>query len=264
MAAIHAATFAACATEENAPVVVPSEAFAEQFAPGKTGLGSPLLVLPAQGKWLALRPAAKPGPTDAGWSDQQSLTLSGDHELLVQRTRSFGDHRSDQELVERLVLTPRRPWTAELEIRYPFRIDFLEDGVSAGHEQPAAGGQGVSLVLPLRNGWARRWELGGEPVTGEYRLADTLTGIETSELALPVIQIDGPGNRQAAVMADPRFSALFIVRQSGQAVEGEIRYRFRGDRVPLQHAEQRWVGICALRPRNRRARSAPRSTRFSV
>jgi hypothetical protein len=49
-------------------------------------------------------------------------------------------------------------------------------------------------------------------------------------------------------MADPRFSALFIMRASGQVVEGEIRYRFRGDRVPIKRAEPRWVGIWRAAP----------------
>ncbi len=236
-------TSAARAADEQAAIVIPPAAFAQQFPPGPTSLGSPLVVLPTHSTWLAVPQAAQQGSADAGWSDQQSLNLDSDHILSVQRTRSIRKEGSETETVEQLVLTPEQPWTAALEIRYPFRIDFSEAVPSLNNAKSADSAQRLSLVLPLRNGWAKRMVLENEAVSAEYRLADTLTGSETPELALPVIQIDGPGHRQAAVMIDPRFSALFIVHVAGQVIEGEIRYRFRGDRVPIKRAESRWVGI---------------------
>jgi hypothetical protein len=66
----------------------------------------------------------------------------------------------------------------------------------------------------LRDGWARTAALTDQPQSAEFRLADTLTGRETTELALPMVDICLPGGVRAAVCADPRFSTLFTLRQA--------------------------------------------------
>ena len=183
--------------------------------------------------------------TRGPWADEQTFSISDDATITVRRDGTRKGHDADQEMLERLVVTPSQPWTSALEVRCPFRLDLSTDQDASAPSTAAdtAANQSLALVLPLRNGWAKRMELGEGNISAEYRLADTLTGNETPELALPVIQVDGPGHRQVAVMADPRFSALFRVRARGQKVEGEIRYRFCGDRVPIKDAETRWIGI---------------------
>jgi len=153
-------------------------------------------------------------------------------EIVVRRDLSLVERDNQTDWTEQFDLAFARPLAVDVEIRRPFVI------------RPRIRTSLTSVIWPLRNGWARTAALTDQPQSAEFRLADTLTGRETMELALPTVDICLPDGARAAVCADPRFSTLFTVRQAADgAVEGEMRYRYRGGKVPLAGTESRRFGL---------------------
>jgi hypothetical protein len=214
------------------------------------GTGSPMVVFPAGGERFPLvEPEVVERDGSALHLTYRMRTPSG-VELSVRRHLSLCEHGDQVEWVETMDIVPSRPLTVDVEIRRPFSIRS-RGGFPGGSGERSTGSATAkaSVVWPLRNGWAREVPLADAPQSAEYRLAETLSGRETPELALPVADVCIAGVGRAAVCTDPRFSSLFALRQSARGVEGEIRYRYRGGRVPLKGTESRrfgmWLGPAA-------------------
>jgi hypothetical protein len=147
---------------------------------------------------------------------------------------------AQSELIETMDLTTSAPICQDVEIVRPFTFR----GAALPDQAPPPR---VTCTLPLKNGWAWTGEVAAQPVRGEFRLGRWLTGGETPELALPVVQVDADRKWQAGLYADPRFSSLFALQQGGEGVRGELRYRYAASVVPLQGTESRRFAF-RLRP----------------
>ena len=162
-----------------------------------------------------------------------SLATPGGARVLVTRRLRLERTKSEWTVLERFELRPSAPMTQDLEIGRPFSLTTSKSGEAAGDE----------VVLPLKNGWARTQALTPQPTSAEYRLGHWISGLDTPELAVPVVQFDADQRWQAAVCADPRFSALFRLTSGSNRVDGEIRYRYAGSKVPLVGVEARQFGF---------------------
>ncbi|HEY5910671.1 MAG TPA: discoidin domain-containing protein [Verrucomicrobiae bacterium] len=181
-----------------------------------------------------------PGVMKLGYrvTGPDGTTLQVTRILRIERTGA------DCALAERFELRPGAPIAQDLEIARPFTITTQNRGGAAGVN--------AGCVLPLKNGWARSRSLSLEQTLAEYKLGNWISGRETPELALPVVQIDENQHWRAAVCSDPRFSALFTLAAGPDQVTGEIRYRYAGSKVPVSGLETRQFGFWV--------REAPRPT----
>ena len=151
------------------------------------------------------------------------------------------DKRTDPDgvaLVEMFSLSPARPLTNDLEIEIPFAatVDSRQTASSLGNWL------GRSATCPLKSGWAKSFPLSGAETLVEYRLGSFITGKETPELALPLVQLQGQGSA-TAILADPMFSTLFSLRSGPGQVEGTLRFRYAASKVPLSRPETRTFAI---------------------
>ncbi len=138
--------------------------------------------------------------------------------------------------VETFTLKPSKPLAMDVEIRRPFTL------------VPKKAAESSHVVCPLKHGWAKTVALDQQAVRAEYRLGYALADKETSHLALPVVQLGGP---TAAVMADPMFSSQFEINRNGDRIEGTVRYRYAGSRVPLQEETRQfgfWISPAEEKP----------------
>jgi hypothetical protein len=191
-----------------------------------------LLRFAAEGRDVPLgNPAIIPGEK-GGLSLVYHVTMADGGQLEVRRRFDVREFDGGHDLVETMELRPARPIRQDVEVVRPFTI--CDANASAG--APAA------CVLPLKNGWVRPYPLGSESLHAEYCLGHSIGGKETPELGLPVVQVDRSG-WQAAVCADPRFSAQFTLRQAPKGVFGEVRYRYLASRVPIDGVETRSFGF---------------------
>ncbi len=161
--------------------------------------------------------------------------VPGGGDLAIVRKIELRPHGQGTVLHEAFEMVPSVPLKTDLEIERPFT--WL----------PALAEEGwpVRATLPLKNGQAKVLELASGEVRGEYRLGNTLTDAQTPILGLPTVQIHTNTTR-FAVCADPTFSALCSLRRSGQSrsgVQGSVRYRYAGARVPILGKETRYFGF---------------------
>ena len=159
-------------------------------------------------------------------------------DLWIERRVSEITDRDGTALVETFNVSPARPLTSDLEIEIPLAL--TRDS-----------GLGDSVTCPLKNGWARSLPLSSSGDTRvEYRLGSFITGDETAELALPLIQLPGRGSA-AAIFADPFFSTLFALHTNADRVEGTLRFRYAASQVPISGPETRTFALWF--PKNQRA-----------
>ena len=151
------------------------------------------------------------------------------------------DQRADPEgiaLVETFSLTPARLLTNDIEIAIPFAASL-----DSRHAASSLGTWlGLSVTCPLKNGWARSFPLSGAETRLEYRLGSFITGNETPELALPLVQLEAQKSA-VAIFADPMFSTLFSLRSGPGQCEGTLRFRYAAGKVPLSGPETRTFAI---------------------
>jgi hypothetical protein len=172
----------------------------------------------------------------------QRLLLAYDAEspegvpLRIERRLTAQADRNGVALIETFRLTSARPLTNDIEIVIPFAvpIDPKRSSVALGERL------GGSATCPLKNGWARSFPLSFAETRVEYRLGSFVTGKETPDLALPLVQLQGPGQGSAAaIFADPMFSTLFSLRSTADQIEGTLRFRYAASKVPLSAPETR-------------------------
>ena len=161
---------------------------------------------------------------------------------IERRMERKADHEGVA-LCETFSLSAARPLTNDIEIEIPFVVPV---------------GSGVSATCPLKNGWARSFPLSAEATCVEYRLGSFITGKETPELALPLVQVQGQG-RAAAIFADPMFSTLFSLRSGTGQIEGTLRFRYAASKVPLSAPETRQFAIWVPSHEHRCERDGPLS-----
>ncbi len=194
----------------------------------------PVLVFPTEHIRLALPAPKIVRPAAEQLTLMYELSAPNGTALTVERRLVLTHPDLGWELVETFLITPAQPLTTDLEIVRPFELQCSSS---------TAGDKPWESVWPLRDGWAKRLTLATPGASAEYRLADTLTGREMPELALPVVHLARAAQCQVAVSADPRFSALFHVRPSDAGLAGEIRYGYRASRVPMSGTETRRFGL---------------------
>ncbi|MCC7475386.1 MAG: discoidin domain-containing protein [Pirellulales bacterium] len=163
-----------------------------------------------------------------------TASIPDGNKLSVRRRLEAREASAGYDLVETFELQPASPIQQDLEITRPFAI-VRADGNEADDSE--------HCVFPLKNGWVKPQRLSTEPSRAEYRLGHWLGGKDSQELALPVVQANGAGGWQAAICADPRFSAQFTLHQDSKSVAGEIRYRYLASRVPIAGVETRTFGF---------------------
>lgn len=158
--------------------------------------------------------------------------------LSIERRVSQTTDRDGTALVETFSVTSARPLTNDLEIEIPFSLtrDSGRGGSSSGNRL------GDSVTCPLKNGWARSFPLSSGDTLAEYRLGRFITGKETPDLALPLVQLPGREGA-AAILADPLFSTLFSLRAEAGRVEGALRFRYGASQVPLSSPETRTFAL---------------------
>jgi hypothetical protein len=74
--------------------------------------------------------------------------------------------------------------------------------------KPAGAVRADSVVCPLYNGWAKRFGLESDGVRAEWRLGNWMTGADTAQLGLPVVEVEA-GDVHASISTDATFSSLF-------------------------------------------------------
>jgi hypothetical protein len=189
---------------------------------------------------------------DLKLSEGQRLLLAYDAQspdgvpLRIERRLQQKADRDGIILFETFSLTPARPLTNDIEVEIPFALS-IEPGPSASS---SGNWLGPSATCPLKNGWAKSFALSPGETRVEYRLGSFLTGKETPQLALPLVQLRGQGSA-AAVFADPMFSTLFSLRTSKDQIEGTLRFRYAASKVPVSAPEARTFAIWL--PNNKRS-----------
>lgn len=191
-----------------------------------------LLHFVAEGRDVPLENPAVMPDKNGGLSLVYRVTTVDGSPLEVRRHLEVREYDGGHDLVETMELRPARPIRQDVEVVRPFTVD----GANISPGGPAA------CVLPLKNGWVRPYRLGPESLRAEFRLGHWIGGKETPELGLPVVEV-GRGGWQAAICADPRFSAQFTLRQAEKGVVGEVRYRYLAARVPIDGVETRSFGF---------------------
>jgi hypothetical protein len=129
------------------------------------------------------------------------------------------------DIVVRMVLSFPHAVSEDLEVVLPFRWEGPLEGETS------------SVTCPLYNGWARDFALDAA-LRAEWRLGNWMSGADAVQLALPVIHLN-MGTGHASVAADPTFSSLFELQRKERGVQGHIRYRYLGSKVPLTGEETR-------------------------
>ena len=166
--------------------------------------------------------------------------------LRIERRVEQKARREGIVLFETFSLSVARPLTNDIEIEFPFAL-LCDPSRSADSPGGPAGGL---ATCPLQNGWAKSFPLSGIETRLEYRLGNFITGKETRELALPLIQLQGQRS-VAAIFADPMFSTLFVLRSTGGQIEGSLRFRYAASKVPVSAPETHTFAIWL--PSNKRS-----------
>ena len=158
--------------------------------------------------------------------------------LWIERRVSQTTDKGGTALVETFSIAPAQPLTNDLEIEIPFSLtrNSGRGGASPGNRL------GDSVTCPLKSGWARAYPLSTNDTRVEYRLGSFITGKETPDLALPLVQLPGRASA-AAIFADPMFSTLFSLRAGADRTEGALRFRYAASQVPLSSPETRTFAL---------------------
>ena len=177
-------------------------------------------------------------------AEGQRLLLAYDTEspdgvqLRIERRLETVAGHDGRVISETFSLSAARPLTNDIEVEIPFAVRM-----NPGRSVSSLGNWlGRSATCPLKNGWAKSFPLSREEVRVEYRLGSFITGKETPDLALPLVQVEGQGGT-AAVFADPMFSTLFSLHSGAGSVEGTLRFRYAASKVPLTAPETRHFAI---------------------
>jgi hypothetical protein len=158
------------------------------------------------------------------------VTGPGENVIGVVRRIRMVQRGDETELTEEFSLTPSKVIDTNLEIERPFSL------------RAAATPQ---AVLPLYNGWARTFPLGGEALRGQWQLGNVLADVPSQQLALPVVEVGQKGKWLAAVCADPYFGSLYELSAREGRISGAVRWRYAGGKVPLAagREETRHFGV---------------------
>jgi hypothetical protein len=149
----------------------------------------------------------------------------------IEATRRFTRSENGEDFVEEFTLRPTKTIDVDLEIDRPFQI--------------SVGPGTVQAILPLFNGHARTFQLGKEPLRGQWHICNVVTDVPSHQLGLPVVQIGQAGKWLGALSADPTFASLFELTAGEGHIRGTIRYRYAGSKVPLSagKTETRKFGV---------------------
>jgi F5/8 type C domain len=158
--------------------------------------------------------------------------------IKVVRDLSLAIRGQEADVIESFKITPTKPVTVDLEIERSFTL-------AAKAEEPKAE---YAANLPLFSGWAKSCPIGAESVQGEYRLGNIITSNPTMRLSLPVIQVDARDLWRAAVCTDCRFDSVFTLESAHGKIQGSIRYRYAGSKVPVKVSETRSFGLWLAPP----------------
>mgnify|MGYP000568339068 FL=1 len=102
-------------------------------------------------------------------------------------------------------------------------------------------------VWPVITGWASPTTLTTQTSSTEYRMGNHITGAETPQLSLPIVEYNG-GALTASLYSDALFGTLFEQRSpDGNSAAGTVRFRY-SSRVPTLD-ESRTFAVW-LRPGN--------------
>lgn len=164
-------------------------------------------------------------PHNAHLECPQDFLLSNGPPHRIHRAFSYEERDGGYLLHESLHMT--RDYGQTVELIHPFTI--------VGAPPDGNGGPGT-CVLPLKSGWARTYGLTPQALTAEYRLGQWLGGAE--ELALPLVQVGHGGEWQAAVCADPFFSAHFTLQQTPSGVVGQFRCGYADWQKPIEKLDE--------------------------
>jgi hypothetical protein len=171
----------------------------------------------------------------------------GGNGISIVRRVTMVQRPSEAEVAEEFSLTPAKAVDSDLEIERPFALRVA----AAGRPQ---------AVLPLYNGWARTFPLGGEALRGEWQLGNVMRDVPSQQLALPVVEVGQEGKWLAAVCADPYFGSLYELSAREGQISGAVRWRYAACKVPLAagRTETRHFGVwlAAARPNEPFGRSA--------
>lgn len=159
------------------------------------------------------------------------ITLADQISLDISRKIKVTACAGGAAVVEQWILSPSRPISADCEIQRCFAWSPIKLADNA------------QAALPLKNGWLKATSLTSQAVRCEYRLGHALGGEETLNLALPVVALDSGTGTTAAVMMDPTFSSLIETQRSAAQVNGTIRFRYLGSRVPISAPEERRFAV---------------------
>ncbi len=173
------------------------------------------------------------------------VTGPGENGISIVRRITMVQRQNEAELAEEFSLTPAKVIDTDLEIERPFSL-------------PAAAGTS-NAVLPLYNGWARTFPLGGEALRGEWQLGNVMRDVPSHQLGLPVVQVGQEKKWLAAVCADPYFGSLYELSARQRRISGAVRWRYAGSKVPLAAGEKQTrhfgVWLAAAEPGERFGRS---------
>lgn len=146
----------------------------------------------------------------------QRFEMAGSDVTLTRRVQAQAGG-----IVETLRLEANPPLRTDVEVVWPWS---LRSTVKAAAP--------VGAVWPLFNGWARPTPLSAKNTRAEFRLGSVLSGAETAQLSLPVVQLSGDKWR-AALCADPLYGALFEAHAEEKGASGALRFRYAASQVPL-------------------------------
>ena len=114
--------------------------------------------------------------------------------------------------------------------------------------------------MPLYNGWARTFPLGGEALRGEWRLGNVMRDVPSHQLGLPVVQVGQEKKWLAAVLRRPvfRLALRAVGRASGRSA-ARSAIVMPASKVPLAAGEKQTrhfgVWLAAAEPGERFGRS---------
>jgi hypothetical protein len=168
------------------------------------------------------------------------VTGPGASGISIVRHITMVQRQNEAELSEEFSLTPLKAINTDLEIERPFSL-------------PAAGSP--RAVLPLYNGWARSFPLGGETLRGQWQLGNVMRDVPSHQLALPMVEVGQEKKWLAAVCADPCFGSLYELSARQGRISGAVRWRYAGSKVPLAAGESQTrhfgVWLAAAEPNER-------------
>ncbi len=204
---------------------------------GAKGCG-PILRFPGKAGEVPLSPPKVEQPNERELLLRYQVAGPGANGISIVRRITLVQRQNEAELTEEFSLTPAKTINTDLEIERPFSL-------------PAAAGT-PHAVLPLYNGWARTFPLGGEVLRGEWQLGNMMRDVPSHQLALPVVEVGQEQKWLAAVCADPYFGSLYELSAREGQISGAVRWRYAASKVPLAagRTETRHFGVwlAAARP----------------